>query len=202
MATLARVLLLVRGVVQQSMDRRTFIVSAAVGLSSVSAGCISDVADTGSEASPETTLSTTPTTQNETDAQSNQTKSDYGTGAVEDVKIYNKTNSKLTITVTITRIPEDVPHRENAESSEQSQQRDLSGQPTLISETFELSPYSDGQHKKAFPDPITTRNTYEIKIDVQDGPTATYDWTGEYDNAFGVLIYIQENSIEFNAIES
>lgn len=184
------------------MDRRTFIVSTVVGLSSVSAGCISDVADTGPEASPETTDSTPSTTQNETDTQSDQTKSDYGTGAVEDVKIYNETNSKLTITVTITRIPEDVPHRENTESSEQSQQRDLSGQPTLVSETFKLLSSSDGQNKKVYRNPITTRNAYEIKIDVQDGPMATYDWADEYDDAFGVLVYIQEKSIEFNAIES
>lgn len=185
------------------MRRRTLVLSAAAGLSGATAGCLSDVRDVATEAeNQEETLSTTPTTRKETTGQGKQTKSDYGSETVEDLKIYNETDERLTVTVTITRIPEDVPHRENAESSEQSQQRDLSGQPTLVSETFELSPSSGRQNSKVYPDPITTRDTYEIKIDVQDGPTATYDWTDEYDDALGILVFVEENGIEFTPIES
>jgi hypothetical protein len=185
------------------MKRRTFVLSAVAGLSSVSTGCLSDVRDIDTEAeNSEETLSTTPTTRSETSKQDQQTKSDYGSETVEDLKIYNETDERFTVTVTITRIPEDAPHHENAESSEQSQQRDLSGQPTLVSETFELSPNSGQQNEKVYPNPITTRDTYEIRIDVRDGPTATYDWTDEYDDALGVLVYIEENTIRFTAIES
>lgn len=190
-------------VVSVYVKRRTFVLTSAVGLLGVSAGCISDVREIATEAEEtEKTVSTTPTTRNETTGQGKQTKSDYGSRTVEDLKIYNETDEQLTVTVTITRIPEDVPHRENAESSEQSKQRDLSSQPTLVSETFELSPSSGRQNKKVYADPITTRDTYEIKIDVRDGPTATYDWTDEYDDALGVLVYVETTDITFTSIES
>lgn len=186
------------------MNRRTLL-TAIIGGVSVLSGCLqtsssssgnqtsSEQTSTPPSAPPNTEKSTTSPTADEI---SSSTSVPTGTFIqnIPDVKIFNETNTVLTITVTINRIP-GTPIDWSSVGTDN--RNDPSSEQTL-SETFELSPSSPPEYKsKIYQNAFKTSHSYSIKIAVQDGLTNTYYLRSGFDHNGGLFIDIKKNSIEF-----
>ena len=113
---------------------------------------------------------------------------------ISDVKIHNETNSILTTTVTINRIP----GTPIDWSSVGTDNRNYSSSEQTLSETFELPPSSPPEYKsKIYQNSFNPKHSYSIKIAVHDESTNTYYLRYGFDNTGGLIINIKKNSIKF-----
>ncbi|MFB6270969.1 MAG: hypothetical protein ABEH83_13570 [Halobacterium sp.] len=102
---------------------------------------------------------------------------------VDDVSVTNETTSEQTITVRVTR--------------------DATGE-TVLDETVDV-PASESANTVAFSDPVDSDGHHHVRVDVDDGPSETYDWDipgrdGEQDEAYGLAVVVSAGLVEFEEV--
>lgn len=178
------------------MNRRTLLATIAGGVTILS-GCLqtsSEPASTPPSATPNIENATLrPTTVKSTSS------TPFSTGTpgynTPDIVISNYTDTILTVTATVTHIPDPPADMSSAEATD-IKNRNYQSSDVIISETFKLPPSSTPElESKEHQNPFKIDNSYLIEISVRDGPTNRYIIGISRTFAF-LLINIKKNYID------
>lgn len=167
-----------------STRRQFLLTTSALGATT---GCL------GTSGSTETATGESPSTTESTSCR--KTPTTKGTAIYEaappDLSIENTTTADQTVSITVTRLPDDVTARPPDNAPHPI--LDLSEQPTVFAKTIELSA---GVSRVFRCTGMTdSSNELQIAIDVQNGPAGSFDWR----QAMGPLnIDLKDSSVKFS----
>jgi hypothetical protein len=94
---------------------------------------------------------------------------------VADIAVANRTEAPQSVTLVVTRLSDDSP---------------------VLSEAFDI----EVDEYRQFDDPIKEASGHRVEVEVQNGPSDSFEWDVPADEAVGLDITLRPSSIEFQEI--